>query len=72
MNKNYYIGLDIGTTSCGFAVTDENYNILRLKGKKAWGVRLFDEAQSAEERRLLRGNRRRLERKKLKIIQQIL
>ena len=39
MNKNYYIGLDIGTTSCGFAVTDENYNILRLKGKKAWGVR---------------------------------
>ena len=73
MNKNYYIGLDIGTTSCGFAVTDENYNILRLKGKKAWGVRLFDEAQSAEERRLLRGNRRRLERKKLKIswLQQI-
>ena len=65
--------LDIGTTSCGFAVTDENYNILRLKGKKAWGVRLFDEAQSAEERRLLRGNRRRLERKKLKIswLQQI-
>ena len=39
---------------------------------KAWGVRLFDEAQSAEERRLLRENRRRLERKKLKIIQQIL
>ena len=67
--KTLIIGLDIGTTSCGFAVTDENYNILRLKGKKAWGVR----AQSAEERRLLRGNRRRLERKKLKIswLQQI-
>ena len=73
MKKNYYIGLDIGTTSCGFAVTDENYNILRIKGKKAWGVRLFDEAQSAVQRRLQRGNRRRLARKKLKLswLQQI-
>ncbi len=67
MKKNYYIGLDIGTTSCGFAVTDEDYNILKIKGKKAWGVRLFDEAQTAVQRRLQRGNRRRLARKKLKL-----
>ena len=41
MEKDYYLGLDIGTNSCGFAVTDENYNILKKKGKKLWGVRLF-------------------------------
>ncbi len=67
MEKNYFIGLDIGTNSCGFAVTDENYNILRAKGKKLWGVRLFDEANTAEERRLKRGARRRLDRRKMKI-----
>ena len=67
MEKNYYIGLDIGTNSCGWAVTDENYNILKAKGKKMWGVRLFEEAKTAEERRMKRTARRRLERKKLKL-----
>ncbi len=67
MIKKYYIGLDIGTTSCGYAVTDENYNILKVKGKKAWGVKIFDEANVAEERRIKRGNRRRLDRRKLKL-----
>ena len=27
MNKKYYLGLDIGTNSVGWAVTDENYNL---------------------------------------------
>ncbi len=67
MEKNYYLGLDIGTNSCGFAVTDENYNIIKKKGKKLWGVRLFDEAVTAEERRFKRGARRRLDRRKLKL-----
>ena len=67
MEQKYYIGLDIGTNSVGFAVTDEDYNILRLKGKKAWGVRLFDEANTAADRRVKRANRRRLDRRKLKI-----
>ena len=67
MEKDYYLGLDIGTNSCGFAVTDENYNILKKKGKKLWGVRLFDEAITAEQRRLQRGARRRLDRRKLKL-----
>ena len=67
MNKKYYIGLDIGTNSCGWAVTDEDYNILKAKGKKMWGVRLFEEASTAEERRQKRTSRRRLERKKLKL-----
>ena len=67
MEQKYYIGLDIGTNSVGFAVTDEDYNVLRLKGKKAWGVRLFDEANTAADRRVKRANRRRLDRRKLKI-----
>lgn len=67
MEKKYYLGLDIGTNSCGYAVTDESYNILKVKGKKAWGVRLFPQAKTAEERRLMRGNRRRLARRKWKI-----
>ena len=67
MKKNYFIGLDIGTESCGWAVTDENYNILRKKGKKLWGVRLFKGAESAEERRSKRCARRTLVRKKLRL-----
>ena len=27
--KKYYLGLDIGTDSVGFCVTDENYNIIK-------------------------------------------
>ncbi len=68
MFQDYYLGLDIGTNSCGYAVTDTNYNILRIKGKKAWGIRLFDEANTAESRRIKRTNRRRLQRKKLRIL----
>ena len=67
MNKKYYIGLDIGTNSCGFAVTDEHYNLIKAKGKKLWGVRLFDKAETAKERRMKRTSRRRLDRKKLRI-----
>ena len=67
MNKEYFIGLDIGTNSVGWAVTDEDYNLVRIKGKHAWGVRLFDEANAAVERRIKRTNRRRLARRKLKL-----
>ena len=27
--KNYYLGLDIGTDSVGYAATDESYNLKR-------------------------------------------
>lgn len=64
-DKNFYLGLDIGTDSCGWALTDEDYNVVRLKGKKAWGVRLFEKAEVAEERRTKRTARRRLQRRKL-------
>ena len=63
-NKEYFIGLDIGTNSVGWAVTDESYNVLKFRGKRMWGVRLFEEGQTAKERRVYRSNRRRLERRK--------
>lgn len=67
MNKKYYIGLDIGTESCGWAVTDEKYNILKAKGQKLWGVRLFRGAETAQDRRMKRTSRRRQVRKRLKL-----
>jgi CRISPR-associated endonuclease Csn1 len=64
---NYYIGLDIGVASVGWAVTDDEYSIPRVKGKRAWGVRLFEEAQSAATRRVFRSVRRRKQREKQRV-----
>lgn len=58
----YYLGLDMGTSSVGWAVTDQHYQLLRAKGKDLWGVRLFDEAKTAAERRSFRVSRRRRQR----------
>lgn len=55
----FYLGMDIGTNSVGMACADENYNLLRAKGKDLWSVRLFKEAESAENRRVNRTARRR-------------
>lgn len=65
--KKYYLGLDLGTDSVGWAVTDENLEIVRKGGKSLWGVRLFDEAESAANRRTNRTTRRRLQRRKQRI-----
>lgn len=72
-NKKYYLGLDIGTSSVGFAVTDENYNLVRKQGKHLWGSRLFDEAKDASARRQARSSRRRLARRRerLNILQSL-
>lgn len=63
----YYLGLDIGTESVGWAVTDESYHIQKRKGKALWGVRLFDGAQTAQERRSYRVGRRRIERRRARL-----
>lgn len=60
--EQYYIGLDVGTNSVGWAVADMDYNIMRYKRQDMWGVHLFDEANSAVERRGFRTARRRRER----------
>ncbi len=60
--RDYFIGLDIGTDSVGWAVTDEEYRLLKSSGSPLWGAYLFDAAQTAEERRKFRTARRRLAR----------
>lgn len=65
--KNYYLGLDLGTNSVGWAVTDREYNLLSFKNKDMWGARLFDEGKTSSERRVFRSSRRRLARKKQRI-----
>ena len=64
----YYLGLDVGTNSVGWAVTDKNYNILKFKGNAMWGARLFDEAEDASGRRANRTNRRRLARRHQRLL----
>ncbi len=68
MNKKFYLGLDIGTDSVGWAVTDENYNLIRKQGKHLWGARLFPEASDASGRRSNREARRRLQRRRQRIL----
>ena len=65
--KDYYLGLDMGTNSVGWAVTDTEYRLLRKKGKDMWGIREFDEAQPAAERRTHRIDRRRRQRQAARI-----
>lgn len=87
MKKNikYYIGLDCGTSSVGWAVTDDAYNLLtansktkttnktKTKQRALWGVRLFDEADTAAERRGFRSSRRRTRRanERLKLLRML-
>ena len=63
----YYIGLDLGTSSVGWAVTDENYHLMKKHGKDMWGIREFDEAETAEARRTFRVSRRRRQREVARI-----
>ncbi len=66
-NQEYFIGLDMGTSSVGWAVTDTQYHLLRAKGRDMWGIREFDEAQTSAERRSFRVARRRKQRKQVRI-----
>lgn len=66
-NKIWYLGLDIGSASVGWAATDTEYKIIRKNKKKLWGVRLFEEATTAEDRRGYRSSRRRLSRRKWRL-----
>ncbi len=74
-SKNYNIGLDIGTSSVGWAVTDDNFKIIRKgnKRKALWGVLLFDPAETAVERRSYRSSRRRYDRRRerIRLLQEI-
>ena len=67
MHNKILCGLDIGTNSVGWCLTDENNKIIRRQGKALWGVRMFEEASSCAERRIYRSNRRRLNRRRERI-----
>ena len=73
--KNYYLGLDIGSDSVGYAVTDttECYNLIKYHGEPMWGVSLFEAADLCDERRQHRTDRRRLDRRqqRVKLVQEI-
>ena len=64
----YNIGLDIGTSSVGWAVTDEDNKIMQFRKKNMHGARLFEQAVSAEKRRIARGTRRRYARRRQRLI----
>lgn len=70
--KEYYLGLDMGVGSVGWAVTDTNYNVIKKSQKSLWGSRLFEEAETAAGRRTYRSSRRRLNRRnqRIKLLQE--
>lgn len=60
--QDYFLGLDMGTDTLGWAVTDPDYHVLKCGGKAMWGVHLFERGKSAQERRMFRSARRRTQR----------
>ncbi|WP_163653130.1 type II CRISPR RNA-guided endonuclease Cas9 [Listeria sp. PSOL-1] len=79
MKKEYTIGLDIGTASVGWAVVTQDNNLMRRRmkimgdvdkasvKKNFWGVRLFDESETAASTRIKRTARRRYNRRRQRI-----
>lgn len=65
--KEYNIGLDIGVASVGWAITDENGELVKRQNKNLWGSRIFSEANVAKSTRLFRSTRRRITRRKERI-----
>lgn len=65
--KTYYLGLDIGTDSVGYAASGKNYELLKYKQEPVWGVTTFEAASLAQERRAFRTARRRLDRRQQRV-----
>lgn len=63
----YSIGLDIGTSSVGYAVVDKNGKLLKKGNHHIWGSDLFDEANTAEDRRGHRSSRRRYNKRRVRV-----
>lgn len=80
---DYYVGLDIGTDSVGYAAVNPDYTLCKHKGEPMWGAALFDAADKipgknkrrtgTAARRGFRTARRRLKRRqqRVKLIQDI-
>ena len=67
VKMGYYLGLDVGTNSVGYAVTDEQYRLRKFHGNPMWGSHVFEEAKPAAERRGFRTARRRLNRRQQRV-----
>lgn len=65
--QEYCIGLDIGTNSTGYAMTDMDGHLLKHHKRSTFGAVLFDEASPAQDRRMARSTRRRLDRREQRI-----
>ncbi len=65
--KKIYLGLDIGTDSVGYAVTDEEYKLQKFHGQDAWGSLIFGAASLSDKRRSFRSSRRRLDRRQQRV-----
>ncbi len=76
MNKNikYNLALDIGVGSIGWCLLDEKCNILKKDNRLLFGSRIFNEGETAENRREKRAARRRIRRRKerIRILQSLL
>lgn len=72
---NYNIGLDIGTNSIGWVVTDLYGNLLKFKNRSMAGVVLVHQkGETALKRRNFRSSRRHIVRRKqrIKLVQQLM
>lgn len=63
----FNIGLDIGTGSVGWVVTNAAGELLYFNGKPTWGSRIFPSASTAAETRIHRGQRRRYARRRWRL-----
>ena len=66
-NKKYFIGLDIGTDSVGYAATYLDYSQVKKHGEPLWGTTTFEAANLRAERRGFRTARRRLNRRQNRV-----
>lgn len=64
---NYNLGLDIGTSSIGYAAIDNQGRPVRHGNKTVIGARLFEEGKTAADTRTFRTTRRRLSRRRWRL-----
>lgn len=71
--QDYILGIDLGVESIGWAavINSENDNKYELvttrNGNPAWGVIEFEKAKTAQQRRMFRGTRRLVRRRKKRL-----
>ena len=71
--KKLKLGLDLGTNSVGWALLDENNNLVKKNGFTFCGARMFNQAETAKKRRSYRCSGRRLHRRgeRIQLLRQI-